>query len=89
MEEAANLLDEALVLAPEQVDLYGLRGLAALGAGDLEGAAATLERGEKVLQARGGPADPVLSALRKALDKPFELPENFKPNLTVRTGVGP
>ena len=89
MDEAARLLDEALALAPDQVDLYGMRGLAALGNGDLEGAAETLKRGEEAQQRLGGRPDPVLAALRAALDKPFELPENFKPQLSVRTGLGP
>jgi len=88
--EAAGLLDEALLVAPEQVSLWGLRGLAALGQGDLEGAQEALLQGEAMARKHPEqPQDPVLAALRKAIDAPFRMPDKMELVAKPRQGLGP
>lgn len=88
--DAAELLDEALLVAPEQVSLWGLRGLAALGQGDLEGAQETLLQGEAMARKHPDqPQDPVLAALRKAIDAPFRMPDKLELVAKPRPGLGP
>lgn len=87
---ASKLLDEALLLAPEQIDLWGLRGLAALGVGDLEGAEAALLQGEANARKHPElPSDPVLVALRKAIDAPMRMPDKMELVAKPRPGIGP
>lgn len=88
--EAAKLLDEALLLAPDQADLWAIRGLAALGLGDLDGAEAALLQGEATERAHPErPRDPILAALRRAIDQPFRMPEKMELVAKPRPGIGP
>ncbi len=88
--EAAKLLDEALLLNPDEIDLWALRGLAALGLGDLEGAETALIQGEATQRKHPDrPTDPILDALRKAIDAPLRMPDKMELVAKPRPGIGP